>query len=105
QTDVDTELRDHTQLAEALAQSEWVRECLSRQAFRFYFGLATSGERTVDGTLERENRGMPPIQAGRAALGRGGAFGERVAALVPSPCARQRTRFEPPSAFGAADSP
>lgn len=105
QTDVDTELRDHTQLAEALAQSEWVRECLSRQAFRFYFGLATSGERTVDGTLERENRGMPPIQAGRAALGRGGSFGELVAALVTSPSTLQRTRFEPPSAFGAADSP
>ncbi len=104
QTDVDTELRDHTQLAEALAQSEWVRECLSRQAFRFYFGVATSGERSREGTLEREDRGMPPIQAGRAALGRGGSFAELVTALMTSSSTLQRTRFEPPSPTGATGS-
>src|SRR5690606_5453521 len=94
-SDVNTPLADHSDLAQALAQSEWVRECLSRQAFRFYFGLATSAERTAEGTRERENRGLPPIQAGRLALGQSGTFGDLVVAILTSPSTLQRTRFEP----------
>ena len=97
-TDVNTELRDHAQLAQALAQSEWVRECMSRQAFRFYFGLATAAERRADGTRERENRGLPPIQDGRVALSGSGTIRDLVTAVLSSPSTLARTRFEPPPA-------
>jgi len=97
-TDVNAELSDHTDLAEALARSEWVRECFSRQAFRFYFGLATSAERTPDGTRERENRGLPPIQAGRATLAQSATIRDLLVAILSSPSTLARTRFEPPPA-------
>lgn len=96
-TDVDRELADHTELAAALAQSEWVRECFSRQAFRFYFGLATSAERTSGGTRERENRGLPPIQAARSALAQSGRLADVLTALLTSPSTLERTRYEPDS--------
>jgi hypothetical protein len=94
-TDVNTALRDHADLAAALARSEWVRECLSRQAFRFYFGLATSAERSADGTRERENRGLPPIQAGRAALGATGRMLDMVTSILTSQSTLARSRVEP----------
>ncbi len=95
-TDVNTALGDHSDLARALAESEWVRECLSRQAFRFYFGLATSAERNADGTRERENRGLPPIQAGRAALGATGKMVDMVKGILTSKSTLERSRVEPP---------
>ncbi len=61
-TDVNRVLRDHADLALALAGGEWVRECLSRQAFRFYFGLATSAERSADGTRERKVADCRPFR-------------------------------------------
>jgi hypothetical protein len=94
-TDVNTVLRGHEDLAVALAKSEWVRECLSRQAFRFYFGLATSSERNADGTRERENRGLPPIQAGRVALGTTGKMLDMVTSILTSETALARSRVEP----------
>jgi hypothetical protein len=95
-TDVNTVLRDHTDLSLALARSEWVRECLSRQAFRFYFGLATSAERGADGTRGRENRGLPPIQAGRVALSATGKMLDMVTSILTSRSTLARTRVEPP---------
>jgi hypothetical protein len=56
QTDVDGTYADYRELAQALSRSEWVRECLAAQAFRFYFGEQEPG------------RGIPPIQQGFAAL-------------------------------------
>ena len=93
-TDVNRPLENHTQLAGALAESEWVRECLSRQVFRFYFGLATSAERNADGTRARENRGLPPIQAGRLALG-SGTLKQLLDAILGSESTLARTRVEP----------
>jgi hypothetical protein len=94
-TDVNTVLRDHSDLAVALAESEWVKECLSRQAFRFYFGLATSAERNADGTRERENRGLPPIQAGRVAMSTSGKMLDLVTSLLTTRSTLERTRIEP----------
>jgi len=37
-TDRDRSLTGHRDLARALAESEWVRECVATQAFRYYFG-------------------------------------------------------------------
>ncbi len=68
-TDVNRPLTDHTDLATALAGSEWVRECLATQLFRFYFGQVEAG------------RGSPPVQAARLAAG-SGTFRAMVAASL-----------------------
>lgn len=94
-TDVNRDLQDHGDLAEALAASEWVRECTARQAFRFYFGIATSPEIGPDGTRPAENRGLPPIQEARLALGQGGRMRDLLAALLRTPSTFERTRLEP----------
>jgi hypothetical protein len=78
-TDVNGPMRNHTDLANALARSEWVRECVATQAFRFYFGV-------VEGS-----RGAPAVQAGRLAIG-GGSFRDLVAAVLSSPTTFQRVR-------------
>lgn len=91
-TDVNLEMQDYRDLADALSRSEWVRECVSRQAFRFYFGQATSLVQSSDGTRHGEDRGLPPIQAGRAALEAGGTMRELVLALTTSPSSIERTR-------------
>lgn len=78
-TDRDRTLRDHGELAEALSESEWVRECVATQAFRRYFG-----------ELEPE-RGVPPIQAARHALARG-TFGDALVALWSTPSTYRRRR-------------
>jgi len=78
-TDRDRALADHAELARALAESEWVRECVATQAFRRYFGELESA------------RGLPPIQAARRAL-RAGTFGEALVALWSTPSTYRRRR-------------
>jgi len=78
-TDVDGPLADHTALASALAQSEWVRECVATQAFRFYFGEVEA------------DRGIPPIQAARTAIA-GGTFRDAVQAVMTTPSTFHRVR-------------
>ena len=78
-TDVNGPMRNHTDLANALARSEWVRECVATQAFRFYFGVVES------------SRGVPPVQAARAAIGTG-TFRDLVAAVLSSPSTFHRVR-------------
>lgn len=78
-SDVDGSLASHAQLAERLAQSEWVRECVARQAFRFYFGDVEA------------DRGVPAVQAARAALANG-TFRDMVMALFSQPSTFSRVR-------------
>ena len=78
-SDVNGMMSDHNALATALARSEWVRECVAIQAFRFYFGQVES------------NRGMPPVQAARLALG-SGTFRDAVVATMSSPSTLLRVR-------------
>jgi hypothetical protein len=66
-------------LASRLAQSEWVRECVARQAFRFYFGAVEA------------DRGVPAVQAARRAIA-SGTFRDAIAALLTSASARERVR-------------
>jgi hypothetical protein len=78
-TDVNGAMQNHTDLANALAQSEWVRECVATQAFRFYFGVIET------------TRGIPPLQAARSAIGQG-TFRDMIAAVMSSSTTFQRTR-------------
>jgi hypothetical protein len=79
ETDVNTPLANHTDLANALAESEWTRECVATQAFRFYFGQVES------------SRGVPPVQAARVAVG-AGTFRDMVLAVMSSPSTYHRVR-------------
>jgi hypothetical protein len=79
ETDVNTPLANHTDLANALARSEWTRECVATQAFRFYFGQVEA------------NRGVPPVQAARVAVG-AGTFRDMVQAVMSSPSTYRRVR-------------
>jgi hypothetical protein len=78
-TDVDGPLVDHTSLATALARSEWVRECVATQAFRFYFGQVEA------------NRGVPAVQAARRAIGTG-TFRDLVSAVMATASTYHRVR-------------
>lgn len=78
-TDVDGPLATHTDLANALAKSEWVRECVASQAFRFYFGQVES------------SRGIPPVQAARTAIG-AGTFKDLVSAVMGTASTYHRRR-------------
>jgi hypothetical protein len=78
-SDVNGMMADHNALATALARSEWVRECVAIQAFRFYFGQVEA------------NRGVPPVQAARLALG-SGTFRDAVVATLSSPSTVLRVR-------------
>jgi hypothetical protein len=78
-SDVDGRYANPGELAAALAESEWVRECLATQAFRSYFG-----------ELEAE-RGIPPIKAARQALATG-TFGDLVHALFGTETTYRRRR-------------
>jgi hypothetical protein len=80
-TDVDRDLADHTDLAQALASSAWVRECAAIQTFRFYFGFGADVP-----------RGLPPVMAGYQALAAGGAIKDLVTAVMTSPSTVERTR-------------
>jgi hypothetical protein len=78
-TDVNGPMANHTDLANALAESEWVRECVATQAFRFYFGVVEA------------DRGIPPVQAARLAIG-AGTFQDLVIAVMSSSSTFQRVR-------------
>jgi hypothetical protein len=78
-TDVDGVMQNHTDLANALARSEWVRECVATQAFRFYLGVVEA------------SRGIPPVQAARLAIG-AGTFRDLVGAVLSSSTTFQRVR-------------
>jgi hypothetical protein len=79
ETDVNGPLESHTDLANALARSEWTRECVATQAFRFYFGEVEA------------DRGIPPVQAARLAVG-AGTFRDMVTAVMGSPSTFHRVR-------------
>jgi hypothetical protein len=79
ETDVNTPLENHTDLATALAGSEWTRECVATQAFRFFFGQVEA------------DRGVPPVQAARLAVG-AGTFRDMVQAIMSSPSTYHRVR-------------
>jgi hypothetical protein len=80
-TDVNRELANHTDLAQALAGSAWVRECAAIQAFRYYFGFGADVP-----------RGLPPVMAGYRALAAGGTMKDLVAAVMTSPSTVERAR-------------
>jgi hypothetical protein len=79
-TDVDGKLGSVAELAQALAKSDWVKECVARQAFRFYFG-----------EVEPE-RGIPPVLAGTASLQGTGVLGDLVQALLTTESTTERVR-------------
>ncbi len=79
-TDVDGKLTSVADLAQALAKSDWVRECVARQAFRFYFGEV------------EPDRGVPPVVAGTAALKGSGVLGDLVQALLTTESTTRRVR-------------
>jgi hypothetical protein len=78
-SDVNGMMPNRGALAQALARSEWVRECVAIQAFRFYFGQVET------------TRGAPAVQAGRLALG-AGTFRDLVTATMTSPSTILRVR-------------
>jgi hypothetical protein len=78
-SDVNGMMADHNALATALSRSEWVRECVAIQAFRFYFGQVES------------NRGVPPVQAARLSLA-SGTFRDAIVAIMSSPSTLLRVR-------------
>jgi hypothetical protein len=78
-TDVDGSYAGHAELASALAESEWVRECVAIQAFRRYFG-----------ELEPA-RGVPPVVAARRALA-DGTFADALGALFTTESTYRRRR-------------
>lgn len=86
-TDVDGEYDNHTEIARALTRSNWVRECVARQAFRFYFGQTEAA------------RGIPPVMEGTAALAGAGTLRDLVIALFSSATTQQRARLQ----FGRAE--
>jgi hypothetical protein len=76
---VDGSYTGHAELASALAESEWVRECVAIQAFRRYFG-----------ELEPA-RGVPPVEAARRALA-DGTFADALGALFTTESTYRRRR-------------
>jgi hypothetical protein len=79
-TDVNRMLTGPTDLAAALSESELVRQCLSIQAFRYYFG---QGESSL---------GLAPIVGGHAALQQSGVLGDLVKALWSTDATFKRRR-------------
>jgi hypothetical protein len=80
-TDVNRTLANHTDLAMALAESAWVRECAAMQAFRYTFGYGAEVP-----------RGLPPVMAGYQTLTGGGTMRDLLAAVLSSPTTFERTR-------------
>jgi hypothetical protein len=80
-TDVNRPLANHTELAQALASSAWVRECAAIQAFRYAFGYG-----------DEVPRGLPPVMAGYQALTGGGTWRDLLAAVTSSASTYERTR-------------
>jgi hypothetical protein len=79
-TDVDRAFGSYVDLAQALSESSWVKECVARQAFRYYFGQ-----------LEQD-RGNPAVVQGTQALLAKGTLGDLVANLLSSPSTLSRVR-------------
>ncbi len=79
-TDVNGTYRSQAELAAALARSNWVRECLSRQAFRFYFGEMES------------DRGIPSVNAAFKALEQSGKLKDLLQSLLTTSNTIERTR-------------
>jgi hypothetical protein len=79
-TDVDGEFESPLELAEALAGSDLVKQCLVLQAFRFYFGQ-----------VEPE-RSIPPIVEGAEALQDSDRLGDLLLAMLSTPTTFLRTR-------------
>jgi hypothetical protein len=80
-TDVNRPLANHTELAQALAESAWVRECAAINAFRYTFGYG-----------DDVARGLPPVMAGYQALTGGGTWRDLLAAVTSSPSTFERIR-------------
>ncbi|HWA73238.1 MAG TPA: DUF1588 domain-containing protein [Polyangiaceae bacterium] len=80
QTDVNGTYTSGAQLSEALSRSDWVRECVATQAFRFFFGQAEKA------------RGLPPVTAGFRALVASGKMRDLLIALLSSPSTIERVR-------------
>jgi hypothetical protein len=78
-SDVNGMMADHNALSSSLSRSEWVRECLAIQAFRFYFGQVEA------------SRGVPPVQAARLAFG-SGTLRDAIVATMSSPSTLLRVR-------------
>lgn len=78
-TDVNGVYNSHGELAMALSQSEWVKECAAIQGYRFYLGQP------------EQSRGQPAIVAGRQALA-GGTLSDMVVALMSSVNTTARNR-------------
>jgi hypothetical protein len=80
-TDVNRPLANHSDLASALAESAWVRECAAIQTFRYYMGFGADVP-----------RGLPPVMAGYEVLTAGGTMRDLVAAVMSSESTLQRIR-------------
>nr|PZN26423.1 MAG: hypothetical protein DIU78_07765 [Pseudomonadota bacterium] len=79
-TDVDRPFASYVDLAQALAESSWVKECVARQAFRFYFGQPET------------DRGIPPVVRGTEALLANGTLGDLIVNLLSSESTLERVR-------------
>jgi hypothetical protein len=79
-TDVDRAFGSYVELAQALSESSWVKECVARQAFRYYFGQV------------EQDRGNPAVVQGTQALLGKGTLGDLIANLWSSPSTLLRVR-------------
>jgi len=79
-TDVDRAFASYVELAQALSESSWVKECVARQAFRYYFGQ-----------LEQDRVNPAVVQGTNALLGKG-TLGDLIASLLSSPSTLSRVR-------------
>ncbi|HEY0467521.1 MAG TPA: DUF1588 domain-containing protein, partial [Polyangiaceae bacterium] len=79
-TDVDRAFGSYVELAQALSESSWVKECVARQAFRYYFGQV------------EQDRGNPAVVQGTQALLGKGRLGDLIASLLSSPSTLLRVR-------------
>jgi hypothetical protein len=79
-TDVDGPYSSYVELAAALSRSSWVKECVARQAFRYYFGEPES------------DRGIPPVAEGARALIDTGKLGSLVTSLLSTQSTFERKR-------------
>jgi hypothetical protein len=79
-TDVDGRFTSYLDLVQALNRSAWVKECVARQAFRYYFGEVEF------------DRGIPPVIAGTRALRESGMLGSLVLNLLSSSSTYERIR-------------
>jgi hypothetical protein len=79
-TDVDRAFGSYVELAQALSESSWVKECVARQAFRYYFGQV------------EQDRGNPAVVQGTQALLGKGTLGDLIANLLSTPTTLQRVR-------------